>query len=63
MVIPKEFKDIPGEFVQTLDTIKMEDEEEYDMGDKHGTSKNLSTMSLNSNLSGLSNLKMDNLPP
>jgi len=40
----------------------MEDEEEYDMGDKHGTSKNLSTMSLNSNLSGLSGLKMDNLP-
>ena len=53
MRIPKEFKDVNGVFVQTLDTIKLDDEEEYDMGDKHGTSKNLSTMSLNSNLSAL----------
>jgi len=40
----------------------MDDEEEYDMGDKHGTSKNLSTMSLNSNLSGISGLDINNLP-
>lgn len=62
MVIPKEFKNISGEFVQTLETIKLEDEEEYDMGDKHGTSKNLSTMSLNSNLSAISGLDVNNLP-
>jgi len=62
MAIPKEFKNVSGEFTQTLDTIKMDDEEEYDMGDKHGTSKNLSTMSLNSNLSGISGLDINNLP-
>ena len=56
MVIPKEFKDIPGKFKQTLDSIKLEDEEEYDMGDKNGSVKNLSNMSLNSNLSGLGNI-------
>mgnify|MGYP006906869823 CR=1 FL=1 len=45
-----------------METIKLEDEEEYDMGDKHGTSKNLSTMSLNSNLSAISGLDVNNLP-
>jgi hypothetical protein len=56
MVIPKEFKNVSGEHKQTLDSIKLEDEEEYDMGDKHGTSKNLSTMSLGSGLGGLGNI-------
>ena len=62
MVIPKEFKDIPGKFKQTLDSIKLEDEEEYDMGDKNGSVKNLSNMSLNSNLSGLGNIQVEHLP-
>lgn len=45
-----------------MDSIKLVDDDEYDMGDKHGSMKNLSTMSLNSNLSGLANLSVENLP-
>ena len=48
--------------IKDKSTIALLDEEEYDMGDKQGTSKNLSTMSLGSNLSGLGGLKMENLP-